>query len=649
MSDNNTHTATDIITYIGVPLAVLGVLPILYNTVVTLVAVSRIKRTLRRAQLTALTRGDVVNRVIEIELPRYAVAPWDRFQHRSQYWRLARAGPSAIPGGSWTAFNWRTSAIGLRTQRVEYADQLRQPQAEVAFDDLVCYLLDLGAAPEPHGWRLLRSTGLWAPVGCVLMRSPDGARPALTVAPLTDSDGHLSLAVSWADAWTTRDCSDLPPYWVELPPWTRRPRGRAAVVAEVDVSGGGDAKVGGDKGAAAAAAAEGQDKSDKDDSTSSSSWRVPRDQADDTLRRKGTDMSSSVGSTRRGGVRGPRPITCQISAEGLATALALEERLQSSVQLDSLSVDHLRIVGGGGGGTYGAGISAATTTSGSRSDGAWFASAATAFGTTSQTVLWSYRIPDALVRFANRPTVPCGVLVLLGVAAEDETPEWSTGGEGDEARRRMEELEAFARRGRDQRAALAAEARMPPQQREAAARDRLRREGEERLQDLRDRQRDAAARREARLSEALQSPRWGAARVAAKNLAWLKERSRAAEAEAEEVGEEEEEGKDGSDEALFVVDDQADLKQVVGMLLHRMVLERAFADRLCRLLDLWMAWADNGGMRKSDFQALEADKVTFALATLVVALISDASSAVEGTLSMDLQECLRMWRKVRLG
>ncbi|EJT76998.1 hypothetical protein GGTG_06912 [Gaeumannomyces tritici R3-111a-1] len=85
------------------------------------------------------------------------------------------------------------------------------------------------------------------------------------------------------------------------------------------------------------------------------------------------------------------------------------------------------------------------------------------------------------------------------------------------------------------------------------------------------------------------------------------------------------------------------------MLLHRMVLERAFADRLCRLLDLWMAWADNGGMRKSDFQALEADKVTFALATLVVALISDASSAVEGTLSMDLQECLRMWRKVRLG
>ncbi|KAL8392197.1 hypothetical protein RB595_002403 [Gaeumannomyces hyphopodioides] len=646
MSNDNTHTATDIITYIGVPLAVLGVLPILYNTVVTLIAVSRIKRTLRRAQLTALTRGDVVNRVIEIELPRYAVAPWDRFQHRAQYWRLARGGPSAIPGGSWTAFNWRTSAIGLRTQRVEYADQLRQPQAEVAFDDLVCYLLDLGAAPEPHGWRLLRSTGLWAPVGCVLMRSPDGSLPALTVAPLTDSDGHLSLAVSWADEWTTRDCSDLPPYWVELPPWTGRPRGRAAAAAAAapGVTGGGDAEAGEDKGAAS----EGQDTIDNDDSTSNSSWRVPHDPA---LRRKGTGVSS-VDSTRRGvrGGAGPRPITCQISAEGLVTALALEERFQSSVQLDSLSVDHLRIVGGGAaGGMYGAGIS---SNSSGRTDGTWFASAATAFGTTSQTVLWSYRIPDALVRFANRPTVPCGVLVLLGVAAEDETPEWSTGGSGDESRRRMEELEAFARRGREQRAAQAVEARMPPAQREAAARDRLRREGEQRLQDVRDRQRDAAARREARLSEALQSPRWGAARVAAKNLAWLKERSRAAEAAAaalEEGEEEEGEGKDGGDEGLFFVDDQADLKQAVGMLLHRMVVERAFADRLCRLLDLWMAWADNGGMRKSDFQALEADKATFALATLVVALISDASSAIEGTLSMDLQECLRMWSKVRLG
>jgi len=138
MTDSD-HSATDIITYIGVPLAVLGVLPILYNTAMTLTALSRIKRMLRHSKLTGLTRSDVVNRVIEVELPRYAVRPMDRFSDRAEYWSLSRH-PSSIPGGSWTTFNWRTNVIGLKTQRVEYADQLRQPQVEVAFDELVCYL-----------------------------------------------------------------------------------------------------------------------------------------------------------------------------------------------------------------------------------------------------------------------------------------------------------------------------------------------------------------------------------------------------------------------------------------------------------------------------------------------------------------------------
>lgn len=91
------------------------------------------------------------------------------------------------------------------------------------------------------------------------------------------------------------------------------------------------------------------------------------------------------------------------------------------------------------------------------------------------------------------------------------------------------------------------------------------------------------------------------------------------------------------------------LKEVVGTLLHRMVLDGQFASRLCRMLDLWKAWAENGGMRKSDLAALQEDQAAFAYATLLVAMIKDTAAAVEGTLSMDLQECLRMWRTVRLG
>lgn len=439
---SESHTATDVITYIGVPLAVLGVLPILYNTVVTLAALSRIKRMLRHSKLTAMTRSDVVNRVIEVELPRYAVRPWDRFADRAEYWTLSRH-PSSIPGGSWTTFNWRTNVIGLNTQRVEYADQLRQPQVDVAFDELVCYLLDLGAVPDPHGWRLLRSTGLWTPAGCALMLSPDGKEKALTLAPLDGSDGHLSLAVTWSGAWTTRDYSHLPPYWIRLPPPPPPPPPQVAAEDIEQPEPGEDSK--------SAAAAEGASKPAREDSSS-------------------LQKASLDSARQRGASNARQPITCQISADGVVTALCQEEgegeqpQGGSTPPPDSLYIEHIRARPG-------------------RSDGAWFASAATAYGTTSQTVLWSYRIPDDVLAFARRETVPCGVLVLLGVVDESATPDWATKYSGDHAA----QLDRFSRRHQEQRAAMAAEARLPPAERERAARERMMRETEQRMQDSKSR------------------------------------------------------------------------------------------------------------------------------------------------------------------
>ncbi|TLS23838.1 hypothetical protein PpBr36_08103 [Pyricularia pennisetigena] len=586
MSDSSSYSATDIITFIGVPLAVLGVLPILYNTFVTLVALSKIKRILSSSRLTALTRSDVVNRVIEIELPRYAVTPWDRFQDRTKYWRLSRT-PSAIPGGSWTTFNWRTNVIGLKVQRLEYADQLRQPQVEVAFDELVCYLLDLGAVPDPHGWKLLRTTGLWTPVGCALMKSPDGRDKALRIAPLDDSDGMLSLSVAWDERWTTRNHSNLPPYWVELPPWPQRQRKKHADDAGSD----------------------------------GNSEEAEKPYSDTPQTGSEKDMTSSV--REYAPFHDHQPITCQITGDGLVSALTHDTTTDDANEPHSLPIDHLR--------------TSTSPTHGSAGD--WFASAATAFGTTSQTVLWSYRTPPAIRRFARRDTVPCGVLVLLGLVDDAETPAWATASVSAEERQRAEDLDAMMRRGREQRAALAAEAAMPSAQREAAARERVRREAEQRMMELRERQRGHAERREARLVEALASPRWAAERVAALCLRWLVREDGEDEYRIE-CGDEEEEGGEAKGRCV---------KEAVGRLLWRMVRDRGLAGRVCGLLDLWMAWADNGGMRKSDFRALEEDRVTFALAALVVALIADTEAAAEGTVSMDLQECIRMWAKVRLG
>lgn len=138
-----------------------------------------------------------------------------------------------------------------------------------------------------------------------------------------------------------------------------------------------------------------------------------------------------------------------------------------------------------------------------------------------------------------------------------------------------------------------------------------------------DRIRRDERRREERLREALVSPKWDAGLVARHNFAWL--------------------GKNGHH------DEDRTQGEVVGDILHRMVLDGEFAAGMAKVLDAWRAWADNAGMRKGDFDELRENQVMFARASLLVAAIKDASTAAEGTLAMDLQECLRLWQKVRLG
>lgn len=142
---------------------------------------------------------------------------------------------------------------------------------------------------------------------------------------------------------------------------------------------------------------------------------------------------------------------------------------------------------------------------------------------------------------------------------------------------------------------------------------------------MQDQQRRDQQRREARRHEALQSPKWDTNLVAEHNLSWLRKHH------------------------PKTVHPELALRDVVGMLLHRMVLDGAFASAICEILDVWKAWADNGGMRNTDLDILESKTEIFAQASLLVGQLKDTTTALEGTLSMDLQDCLRMWRIVRLG
>ena len=544
----------DIITYIGVPLAVLGVLPIIYNTIATLATVAKVRRILRRGRLAGITRGDLINHVIEVELPRYTIAPLHREEQCKEYWRLSE-NPSQIPGGSWTIFNWKTNIIGLKTQRIDYHDQLRQPQAEVGFEELVSFLLDLGAVPDAVGFRMLRGSGLWVPAGTPLLLSADRHEAVLRIAPLDDSDGHLSLAVHWSSDWPMKDHYSLPPYWVLI----------KGLHPERPTSTSG-----------------------KKNSAEEKAHRSP------PIAEKKHSTSRYIPAQETA----PPTVRCQIGVNGLTAAIPDDFDPQL---FDSLSITHLQIDD-----------DALNTL------GIWFASAITALGTTSQTVLWNYKIPPPLLSFSKAATIPCGTLVLLNIVEESLTPEWATKYNDEE-----EEQEARMRKLRDDSRELMRENLLPPTERAKAVRERHMKSHDEWVDALKDKRRREEKRIEQRMLEAMQSPKWDHRLVAEHNLAWLKREG--------------------------LVDQDCELRRALEVLLWRMVNEPQLAVQLARMLDGWKAFVDHGGMKKADFLVFQEEQTMFAYGSLVLAIIEDSVTAAHGSLAADLQECLRVWKRVRLG
>ena len=549
-------SGTDVITYIGVPLAVLGVLPIIYNTIITIATLAKVRRILRHGRLAGITRGDVINHVIEVELPRYTIAPLNREEQCKEYWGLCDY-PSRIPGGSWTILNWRSNVIGLKTQRIDYSDQLRQPQAEIGFEELVSYLLDLGAVPDSTGFRMLRASGLWVPTGTPLLLSPDRNEPVLTIAPLDDSDGKLSLAVRWSSNWGMRDPSSLPPYWVLIKGTaTKRPSIRD----------------------------DHEEKKQQEEANGPTAADIKR--------------PSSMSKYLPVNEEAPPATRCQIGINGLITAIPDDF---DSQMFDHLDISHLEV-----------------DETGSNSAGIWFASAITAFSTSSQTILWNYKIPSEILSFAKKDTIPCGILVLLDIVEESATPEWATKYNDEDEKR-----EAQFRKMREQSRAMLKENSLPPDQKAAAIRERQLKSQEDWVEGLNATRRMEAQRAETRMVEAIQSPKWNNKLVAEHSLAWLK--------------------KGGH------VDESHELKRATETLLWTMVNESQMSADLAKMLDGWKASVDNGGIRKADYMVLKENQVMFAYGSLLLAVIEDSVTAAHGSLAMDLQECIRIWKKVRLG
>jgi hypothetical protein len=458
-----------------------------------------------------------------------------------------------------TIFNWKTNAIGIKSQRIDYHDQLRQPQAEISFEELISFLLDLGAVPDETGFRMLRASGLWVPVGTPLLLSPDRQEPVLTIAPLDDSDGNLSLAVRWSSTWGMRDHTHLPPYWVlinGLPP--TRPASKPDRQAD--------------------------EHSDEKPLISETT----------------EDKKSSAGAKYMPVLEdSPPAIRCQVGVNGLMTAVPDDF---DSQMFESLNISHLGV-----------------DDAGANTVGVWFACAITALGTSSSTILWNYKIPANILAFARKSTIPCGILVFLDLVAESETPGWATTYPHDEAAER----EAQFRKMREDSQAIMKENMMPPDQKAIAVKERQARQHQNWVDSLNGKRRLESQRAETRMNEAMTSPKWENRLVAKHNLIWLK--------------------KEG------LVDESHELKRATEVLLWKMINDGSFASALANTLDEWQAFEDNGGMRKADYLNLKEKKAMFAYASLVLALLEDSISAAHGSLATDLQECLRVWKKVRLG
>jgi hypothetical protein len=72
------------------------------------------------------------------------------------------------------------------------------------------------------------------------------------------------------------------------------------------------------------------------------------------------------------------------------------------------------------------------------------------------------------------------------------------------------------------------------------------------------------------------------------------------------------------------------------------------AAKVVEILEEWMGWARSASLKKSHITFLENCKVEFCFATALVALVQEAAGST-GKAGADMIECLKLWRKVRLG
>ncbi|MCJ1289037.1 hypothetical protein MMC34_000569 [Xylographa carneopallida] len=217
-------SATDVITYVGVPLAVLGVLPILWTAIKTLILSFRIRNELSQnlsgidlsgidLRSSVFTNTDILSGQVNVKYQHTRLWPLQA-QHKQYSQLRPLTSRSRLRGGSWTILNWSiTQADELDEAVKKYVltpgDRLRQPAARVDFPALVRFLMDIGAVVYPAGLEKLKAEEQRVVSGTDLLRALNGAPVLVTTGRDDDEDNEiLSLKLSWEGVGALSD--DIP-------------------------------------------------------------------------------------------------------------------------------------------------------------------------------------------------------------------------------------------------------------------------------------------------------------------------------------------------------------------------------------------------------------------------------------------------------
>lgn len=228
-------SATDIITYIGVPLAVLGVMPIFYTLATSLYTRSKMRHTLHRNCIDAHVRTKLMTGAVDVDLPRYELKPLSR--KCEEYWLNPKQ--KTISDASWSCFQWSQHEICRFPTRLQRSDLIRLPEAKIEFRALIMFLQDRGASLCLEGFRTLHEHRQHTPELTTLMEfvlrgkevlsstaSKDSypllafARPgkahgsiSLTLNGIIGAEHHLDLRRSRA----LKTPETYPPSWITVP------------------------------------------------------------------------------------------------------------------------------------------------------------------------------------------------------------------------------------------------------------------------------------------------------------------------------------------------------------------------------------------------------------------------------------------------